>query len=110
MRTAASAATPENSAAALALAPRLFAHGTGNRRRRPTSSHGPPAPILDRLLLPESNLDGYAEWSGRGFVRRSIEQQFHRYHYPADGYAKMHLFYQVRLVRRSAPWARPTAT
>jgi len=100
---------PENSAAAFALAPRLFAHGTGNH---PTGSNIVTAAgaHLDRLLLPESILDGCTEWSGRGFVGASIEQQFHRYHYPADGYAKMRLCSTSTAVRRSAPWAPPTAT
>jgi trimethylamine-N-oxide reductase (cytochrome c) len=84
---------PANSAAAFALAPRLFAHGTGNHPT-PTNIVTAAGAHLDRLLLPESILDGYAEWSGRGFVGASIEQQFHRYHYPADGYAKMHLLYK----------------
>ena len=40
------------------------------------------------------HLDDYVEWWGRGFVGASQEQQFHKYEYPANGYARIQMLYK----------------
>ncbi|MDR1816214.1 MAG: molybdopterin-dependent oxidoreductase [Clostridiales Family XIII bacterium] len=84
---------PENSAAGAVWQSRMFAHNTGNHSLVSNLSTGSGAHI-PRLRVPECILDDYTEWSGRGFVGAAIEQQFHRYHWPADGYPRMHLYYK----------------
>jgi trimethylamine-N-oxide reductase (cytochrome c) len=82
----------QNSAAGAVWAYRMF---DGVNSRALTSNLSTAAGVhIPRLRIPECIMDDYVEWSGRGFVGDSIEQQFHRYHYPADGYARMQILYK----------------
>jgi trimethylamine-N-oxide reductase (cytochrome c) len=44
--------------------------------------------------IPECILDGEYEWRGKGFCGQSIEAQFHKYKYPADGYPEIQMYYR----------------
>ncbi|MDR1797460.1 MAG: molybdopterin-dependent oxidoreductase [Clostridiales Family XIII bacterium] len=50
--------------------------------------------FIPRLRIPECILDDKVEWRGKGFAGASIEQQFTKYKYPADGYARMQMYYK----------------
>ena len=49
---------------------------------------------LWRLTVPESILDGHAEWYGDGFCGKSLEQQFMHYTYPMEGHSEIKLWYR----------------
>jgi molybdopterin guanine dinucleotide-containing S/N-oxide reductase-like protein len=49
---------------------------------------------VPRLKIPECILDGEYEWRGKGFCGQSIEAQFHKYKYPADGYPPIQMYYR----------------
>ena len=54
----------------------------------PTGQHIP------RLKIPECILDGQLEWRGKGFCGPSVENQFHKYKYPADGYPEIQMYWR----------------
>ena len=83
----------DNSAAGLALVYRMF-DGV-NSRPSPTNLNVPHGQFLPRLQLPECFMgEGKVKWRGKGFVGGSIEQQFHEYKYPADGFPRVQLYYR----------------
>jgi anaerobic selenocysteine-containing dehydrogenase len=49
---------------------------------------------IPRLKIPECILDGKFEWRGKGFCGPSIQAQFHKYKYPADGYPEIQMYYK----------------
>ncbi|MDR1797454.1 MAG: molybdopterin-dependent oxidoreductase [Clostridiales Family XIII bacterium] len=49
---------------------------------------------IPRLRIPECVMDDYVEWRGKGAGGGALEHQFHKYHYPADGYARIQLYYK----------------
>ncbi|MDR1028246.1 MAG: molybdopterin-dependent oxidoreductase, partial [Clostridiales Family XIII bacterium] len=82
----------QNSAAGAVWAYRMF-DGVNSKPLTSNISTGSGAHI-PRLRIPECITDDYVEWSGRGFVGEAIEPQFHRYHYPADGYSRIEMLYK----------------
>ena len=81
----------DNSAAGITLCNRMFDGITS----RPSSSNlnVPPAQFIPRFKIPECFLgDGKVTWRGKGFVGASIEQQFHLYKYPADGFPRIQMY------------------
>jgi len=64
--------------------------------KRPTRSsiNSPAGQHIPRLKIPECILDGEYEWRGKGFCGASIEAQFHKYKYPADGYPEIQMYYK----------------
>ncbi len=64
--------------------------------KRPTRSsiNAPMGQHIPRLKIPECILDGNFEWRGKGFCGQSIEAQFHKYKYPADGYPEIQMYYR----------------
>ena len=82
----------ENTAAGVVLGPRMFKHGSGNHPSKSFIQSAAGAHAA-RLKLPECILDDYTEWSGKG-ATPAVEQQFHRYHWPADGFSRIHLLYK----------------
>jgi len=80
----------DNSAAGFRFANRLFAYSQGTR----SSINAPMGQHIPRLKIPECILEGKLEWRGKGFCGPSIEAQFHRYKYPADGYPEIQMYYR----------------
>jgi anaerobic selenocysteine-containing dehydrogenase len=63
---------------------------------RPTRSsiNAPMGQHIPRLKIPECILNGHYEWRGKGFCGQSMEAQFHKYKYPADGYPEIQMYYR----------------
>jgi trimethylamine-N-oxide reductase (cytochrome c) len=59
-----------------------------------SSINSPMGQHVPRLKIPEAILDGKYEWRGKGFCGQSIEAQFHKYKYPADGYPEIQMYYK----------------
>ena len=50
---------------------------------------------IPRLKIPECILDGqFGPWYCKGSNPHSLEHQFHQYQYPANGYAKIQMYYK----------------
>jgi trimethylamine-N-oxide reductase (cytochrome c) len=82
----------DNSAAGIELLYRMF-DGI-NSRPSPANLNVPQAQFIPRFKIPEIFVDGSLEWRGKGFVGASIEQQFMKYKYPADGFSRIQMFYK----------------
>ncbi|MDR3294544.1 MAG: molybdopterin-dependent oxidoreductase [Clostridiales Family XIII bacterium] len=83
----------DNSATAYRLAYKMF-DGV-NSRPAPSNINVAAGTHIPRLRIPECILDGkFGPWRGKGFAGNSIEQQFHPYKYPADGYARVQMYYK----------------
>ena len=82
----------QNSAAGAILAYRMF-NGTDPKPLVSTLSTAAGVHI-PRMRIPECILEDKVEWWGRGFVGDSAEQQFHEYHYPANGFSRMQMLYK----------------
>ena len=80
----------DNSAAGRRLVYRMFPRG-GATRSAHRSAEGQYFP---RLRFAEAVLDQKVEWRGRGLGGSSIESQFHKYEYPAPGYAPFEMYWQ----------------
>ncbi|MBW1799955.1 MAG: molybdopterin-dependent oxidoreductase, partial [Deltaproteobacteria bacterium] len=78
----------DNSAAGFRWVYRMFKQPTRSSINAPMGQHIP------RLKIPECILDGKYEWRGKGFCGPSIEAQFHKYKYPADGYPEIQMYYR----------------
>jgi len=82
-----------SSAAGAYFAYRMF--DSVNSRPMTSNISDPAGVHIDRYLMPESILeDETITWRGKGFVGGSIEQQFHEYKYPADGYSRVKMLYK----------------
>ena len=82
-----------SSAAGAYFAYRMF--DSVNSRPMTSNISDPSGVHIDRYLLPESILgDETITWRGKGFVGGSIEQQFHEFKYPADGYSRVKMLYK----------------
>lgn len=81
-----------NSAAGAFFAYRMF---DGDTSRPMTSNLSTAAGVhLNRMRLPECVLEDHVEWYGRGFVGDSVEQQYHKYEYPPQGYSRIKMLYK----------------
>jgi len=83
----------DNSAAGITFCNRMF----DGVKSRPSASNlnVPPGQHIPRFKIPECFMgDGIVEWRGKGFVGASIEQQFHKYRYPMDGYPRIQMYYK----------------
>ncbi len=83
----------DNSAAGITLVNRMFDGVTS----RPSASNlnVPPGQFIPRFKIPECFMgEGKLKWRGKGFVGASIEQQFHEYKYPADGFPRIQMYYK----------------
>ncbi|MBW1996819.1 MAG: molybdopterin-dependent oxidoreductase [Deltaproteobacteria bacterium] len=78
----------DNSAAGFRWVYRMHKRPTRSSINAPMGQHVP------RLKIPEIILDGKFEWRGKGFCGQSIEAQFHKYKYPADGYPEIQMYYK----------------
>jgi trimethylamine-N-oxide reductase (cytochrome c) len=80
----------DNSAAGYRWVYRMFSYD------RPTRSNinSPTGQHIPRLKIPECILEGQYEWRGKGFCGPSIENQFHKYKYPADGYPEIQMLWR----------------
>ena len=80
----------DNTAAGFRWVYRMFANG------RPTRSNinAPMGQHIPRLNIPECILNGSWEWRGKGFCGPSIQAQFKKYKYPADGYPEIQMYYR----------------
>jgi len=78
----------DNSAAGFRWVYRMHKQPTRSSINAPMGQHIP------RLKIPECILDGRYEWRGKGFCGQSIEAQFHKYKYPADGYPEIQMYYR----------------
>jgi anaerobic selenocysteine-containing dehydrogenase len=78
----------DNSAAGFRWVYRMHKQPTRSSINAPMGQHIP------RLKIPECILDGKFEWRGKGFCGPSIEAQFHKYKYPADGYPEIQMYYK----------------
>ncbi len=78
----------DNSAAGFRWVYRMQVQPTRSSINAPMGQHIP------RLRIPECILDGEYEWRGKGFCGQSIEAQFHKYKYPADGYPEIQMYYR----------------
>ena len=78
----------DNSAAGFRFVYRMHKQPTRSNINAPMGQHIP------RLKIPECILDGTFEWRGKGFCGQSIEAQFHKYKYPADGYPEIQMYYR----------------
>jgi anaerobic selenocysteine-containing dehydrogenase len=78
----------DNSAAGYRWIQRMQGRPTRSNINHPMGQHVP------RLKIPEIILDGEYEWRGKGFCGSSIEAQFHKYKYPADGYPPIQMYYR----------------
>jgi trimethylamine-N-oxide reductase (cytochrome c) len=83
---------PQNTAASGELMYRMF-DGRHSKALFSDISTGSGCHI-DRLRIPECVHEDRVEWTGRGFIGDSIEQQFHHYHYPMDGYSRIKFLYK----------------
>lgn len=81
-----------NSAAGAVFAYRMF-DGFTSKPVPSNRAYGEGTHVL-RLRIPEAIMNDYDEWCGRGAQNASIEAQFHRFHYPADGYPRMQVLYK----------------
>ncbi|MCL2110821.1 MAG: molybdopterin-dependent oxidoreductase [Clostridiales bacterium] len=83
----------DNTAAGLVLINRMFDGITS--RHSSSNLNVPPGSFIPRFKIPECFMgDGKVEWRGKGFVGAAIEQQFHQYKYPADGYPRVQMYYK----------------
>jgi molybdopterin guanine dinucleotide-containing S/N-oxide reductase-like protein len=78
----------DNTAAGFRWIRRMKGNPTRSSINAPMGQHVP------RLRIPEVILDGEYEWRGKGFCGQSIEAQFHKYKYPADGYPPIQMYYR----------------
>ncbi|MBW1802838.1 MAG: molybdopterin-dependent oxidoreductase, partial [Deltaproteobacteria bacterium] len=78
----------DNSAAGFGWNTRMKMAPTRSSINAPMGQHIP------RLRIPECILDGKYEWRGKGFCGQSIEAQFHKYKYPADGFPEIQMYYR----------------
>jgi len=79
----------DNSAAGFRWVYRMF------EKQAPRSNiNAPMGQHIPRLKIPECILDGKFEWRGKGFCGPSIQSQFHKYKYPADGYPEIQMYYR----------------
>ncbi len=79
-----------NTAATGRLANRLWPNGgpPGNPQ------HSTEGQTVSRLLIPEAMRHERLEWRGKGFCTSSIESQFQKYEYPAQGYPHVAMYYR----------------
>jgi trimethylamine-N-oxide reductase (cytochrome c) len=88
----------DNSAAGLELVYRMFdGESEYTRGSRPAASNlnVPASQFIPRFKIPECfAVGGKMEWRGKGFVGAQIEQQFHLYKYPADGFSRIQMWYK----------------
>jgi trimethylamine-N-oxide reductase (cytochrome c) len=77
----------DNSAAGFRWVYRLFSYDQPTR----SNINAPMGQHIPRLKIPECILDGQYEWRGKGFCGPSIESQFHKYKYPADGFPEIQM-------------------
>jgi len=83
----------DNSAAGLTFIHRMF-DGV-NSRPSPSNLNVPQGVHIPRFKIPEAFMgEGKVKWRGKGFVGASIEQQFHEYKYPADGFSRIQMYYK----------------
>jgi anaerobic selenocysteine-containing dehydrogenase len=80
----------DNSAAGFRWVYRMFSFDQPTR----SSLNAPMGQHIPRLNIPECILDGKWEWRGKGFCGPSIQAQFHKYKYPADGYPRIQMYYR----------------
>jgi trimethylamine-N-oxide reductase (cytochrome c) len=82
----------DNTASSYQFANRMFA----NTMRVPRSPINlPSGQHIPRLRIPEAIMDQHIpEWRGKGFCGASIEEQFHKYEFPAPGYAPIQMLYR----------------
>jgi trimethylamine-N-oxide reductase (cytochrome c) len=82
----------DNTASSYQFANRMFA----NTMRVPRSPINlPSGQHIPRLRIPEAIMDQHIpEWRGKGFCGASIEEQFHKYEFPAPGYAHIQMLYR----------------
>ena len=78
----------DNTAAGYRWIQRMKGRPTRSNINQSVGQHVP------RLKIPEVILDGQLEWRGKGFCGSSIEAQFHKYKYPADGYPPIQMYYR----------------
>jgi trimethylamine-N-oxide reductase (cytochrome c) len=80
----------DNSAAGFRFVYRMFSFD------RPTRSNinTPAGQHIPRLKIPDCILDGKLEWRGKGFCGPSIENQFRKYRYPAEGYPEIQMYWR----------------
>lgn len=83
---------PDNSGTLYRLAYHMFDGITS--RPAPSNINVASGVHIPRLRIPECILEDKVEWRGKGFAGNAIEQQFHQYKYPADGYARMQIYYK----------------
>jgi trimethylamine-N-oxide reductase (cytochrome c) len=81
----------DNSAAGFRWVYRMF-----GQQGRPTRNaiNSPVGQHIPRLKIPECILEGKFEWRGKGFCGPSIQSQFQKYKYPADGYPEIQMYYR----------------
>jgi molybdopterin guanine dinucleotide-containing S/N-oxide reductase-like protein len=80
----------DNTAAGFRWAYRMFPEGGAMRM----AHHSPEGQIVPRLRIPEAMLHEKLEWRGKGFCGASIESQFKKYQYPAEGYSPVGMYYR----------------
>lgn len=80
----------DNSAAGFRWVYRMFGQGHPTR----SAINSPMGQHIPRLKIPECILDGEFEWRGKGFCGPSIESQFQKYRYPAEGYPEIQMYYR----------------
>ena len=56
--------------------------------------HAGDGQTVPRLRIPEAMLHERLEWRGKGFCGSYIEAQFREYHYPAEGYPPIGMYYR----------------
>jgi len=78
----------DNCAAGYRWAKRMNAKPVRSSTWAPFGQH------VQRLRIPEAILDGKDEWRGKGFCGQSIEAQFHKYKYPADGFPEVQMYWR----------------
>jgi anaerobic selenocysteine-containing dehydrogenase len=80
----------DNSAAGFRWVYRMFSFDRPTR----SSINAPMGQHIPRLKIPDCILNGQYEWRGKGFCGPSIESQFHKYKYPADGYPEVQMYWR----------------
>jgi len=80
----------DNSAAGFRWVYRMFSFDQPTR----SNVNAPMGQHIPRLKIPDCILNGEYEWRGKGFCGPSIEAQFHKYKYPADGYPEIQMYWR----------------
>jgi trimethylamine-N-oxide reductase (cytochrome c) len=81
---------PDHTAAGVRWGARMFPKGGATK----LFHHAGDGQFVPRLRIPEAMQHEPFAWKGKGFCGSHIEAQFRDYHYPADGYKPVGMYYR----------------